>query len=211
MYQLIAKKTRSLLQCGILLTGVALATQAHAQNNIGTLDDRSSTGGYTVANGWGVYTVPAGSSLDSHDPRVERKLLPKIDTGLGNFVYQATYNIVGADNTTIAQILNYDPTSPDRYKPVIFIIARSNGANWDIYNQSTKLFTIAKNSGASQPTFVLRVDSNGSSSTIRINGVIKGTFTHARVGENSEMRYGNYHHGNGTATIRVKNVTFTAP
>ncbi len=200
----------------IALLAIALtSSNAFAQGNIGSLDDRSSPGGYTTVTiggtVWGKYTAQAGASTDSLDPRVERRLEPRIDTGNGNYTFEARYNIEAADDTTIAQILNAAPTSSDPYKPVVFVKVFSDGSRWKISNKGVTLGYVNKNTSSSRPTFVMKIVSDGDSSKIYLNGSLKGNFVHERVGRDSQMRYGNYHHGSGTARILIRDVTFDAP
>ncbi len=202
-----------------LAASLMSAAQLSAANNPGTLDDRSDGGNYVDQTGsWGLYTVPANSTTggSSLDPRVERRFDDnKIDTQYSR-TFEARYNIVNADNTTIAQVLNYDASNSDTTQPQVFVVANSNGSKWDITNKGTFLFSINKNTSTSQPTFVLRIRSYsrtvngqlGMYSDIFVNGSSKGTFKHARIGDQSTMRYGAYHHGSGTAKIRVSEVSF---
>ncbi len=194
---------------------IALATTGAADvGNIGELDDRCSSHNYSEEGGWGVYPVKAGTTIGSNlDPRIERKPSPRIKPG-DKMTFQATYNIVNADNSTFAQILNKDMGSSDKHKPVVFIIADDAGSQWEIRNKKKRLFSIDKNSGGKTPTFTLRVDTyyneskSAAFSEIHIDGNLKEKVQHARVGQDAEMRYGNYHHGNGLAIIRVKNVSW---
>lgn len=201
-------KSNSLKQGLLFLTASLIAVVCIGQNNIGQLDDRCKTKNYRAIDGWGEYPVQAGQSTDSHDPRIERKGLTKIKPG-DKRTFEATYKIVNANNTTFAQILNQDQRTSDKHKPVVFIIADPSGDKWRIRDQQKELIKISKNE-----EFTLRIDTyyNGSKtkcySDVYINGVKKETKTHARVGQDAQMRYGNYHHGNGTAVIRVKNVTW---
>ncbi len=201
----------ALLKGLLVLSALMISSQAKAQNNIGSLDDRCKTYDYSTNDGYGVYKVQAGQSTDEHDPRIERTLSPKIYANKGDYTFQARYNIANADLSTIAQILNYDGNSTDTNQPVIFINAKSNGSNWDIYCKERKFYTVAKNANGNQPTFVLKLITNGEETRIYVNGSLKTTYKHARIGQHSTMRYGCYHHGSGTAQIRVKDVTFTAP
>lgn len=204
------KKKFRLIGAGLIAMTSLYTTQIAAQSHIGDIDDRTKAPGcYSTSNGWGVYTVKGGksNSTDIHDPRCERRnLTPKIDTGL-TLTFEATYRVDSADNTTIAQILNYDPNSSDKHKPVVFILAKDRGSEWGIYDQGNELGRVSKNS-----VFSIKITSYSSNgkmfSDIYLNGTKESTKQHARVGQNSQMRYGNYHHGDGTAVIRIKDVSF---
>jgi hypothetical protein len=89
----------------------------------------------------------------------------------------------------------------------VFIIARERGEQWGIYDQANELGRVSKGS-----TFTVKVTSYSSGgsmySDIYLNGSKESTKKHARVGQHSQMRYGNYHHGDGTAVVRIKDVSF---
>jgi integrase len=95
-------------------------------------------------------------------------------------------------------------------------IAVRFGLSHDVMRHSSISMHVAKfrslkNSSGSTPTFKMRIESDGTKAKVYINGSLKYTETFDRLGTNSEMRYGAYHHGSGTAKIRVKTVSFTAP
>ena len=204
---------------GRIITFLGVASIATAAVAAATTTQK--TAGGTISMGpsgqYDVYKVPlnAGRDGNGNDARAERFYNTRINATETSkkFTFQATYYITSANNTTVAQMLNYDSSKSDRNKPVLFLVAFQTGTT----STGKPIFKICQYQSCAASwsnigqSFTLKITTSGKEADVWVNGV-KKTFDitkdssgNARTGGRHTMRWGAYHHD-----YRGKSTTQTA-
>lgn len=160
----------------------------------------------------------SGSRESSLDPRAESFYSERIPrNGEANVRFEANYNIIRATKTTIMQTLlvNTRTSGSGRFFPGVFItvtktfdrrrrpIIRLYRENPEGSNANLAPFQTIRGTSS----FNLKVETNGSSATVYVNGSRK--YSQSFSGNTDvQIRYGAYHHAvgervNAGANIRV--------
>jgi EF hand len=159
----------------------------HYQNSGGTETFRIGSG-----------DAPAG---EKYDPRSEVAL--KSDSfkkGEGNHTFSGDFQVKSGDDTTIAQIINFDSNASDKHVPSAFVTF-SDGKLYQGHKEDGKLLADVGND-----KFNLSITSNGENYSIKVDGKQVGSFEAGRSSGENTFKYGAYHHGAGEAEIGVSNV-----
>lgn len=205
----------------IWMATVSVATNAVADNNPGTLEDRSATFDFTEMDAFGVYRLKSGEtssvSGDRFPTRMERRIpLFRLKAGATS-TFEAEFRISDAGQTTFAQVKT-QPPGP--HGNVIFIYAEDDGKNWKIFNDEYRssdgkrsrkrlLTTIAKSTHINLKLETsYNSDATESSTKITINGRSYGTTKHFQLGSDGfHFRYGAYRAIGSDARVLVRNVS----
>lgn len=167
-----------------------------------------------------------GSLEASLDPRAESFFSRRITRDFGKTVtFEADYNVVTATRTTIMQTLlvNDNAQGSDRFFPGVFVTATrtTNSAGRTIVKlyaenperEFANLQPFLTLTGTT--VFTLRVQSNGNSATVFVNGTRQYSQSFSN-NTHVTFRYGAYHHSAGDsdntgANIRVTNARLVIP
>jgi len=224
-----------------LSSAQAQVTETNQANNLEGGDDTSNNGptiSFTGGRGeqWEIFKVPEDSPRRNNtDPRAEKAYSPASGNGIihghpngssAELRFRADYRIFDANNTTICQLLNSDPSSDDSARPYVEIMAnRKVGSRWEIRvnprGSGREPFTGRRKDCLIDDTrFSLEMITNNRRCRviIRQNRQTMLDYSFSFVGEEvdgrrgvSRIRFGAYHHGfrNGDAHIEVRNATVT--
>lgn len=216
---------------GLFACIAAIPVAAYAATTVAPGDGQAINTGasitsQTLSNGQirSTHIVPAslgkvsGPREASLDPRAESyfsRTVPRNSPTTATF--QATYQIVTARKTTIAQTLLTDlqATGSGRIYPGVFVtvtkIKDSRGRDIVQFFSDTPE---RDNAGLAPfltlvgTTFDLKIQSNGNSGTVFVNGVRQYSQSFAN-NERTQFRYGAYHHAAGEATNPGANIVVT--
>jgi hypothetical protein len=163
---------------------------------------------YHYQNKDGVETFRIGSgdkpAGEKTDPRSEFVLKEdSFKPGDGTRTFSADFQVKSGNDTTIAQIINADPSDKDKHKPTAFVTFE-DGNLYQGHKKEGNLLTHVGNE-----KFNLSITSTGTKYSIKVDGKDVGSFDTKRESGENYFKYGAYHHGEGQAEVNVSNAKVT--
>ncbi|MEM7674394.1 MAG: hypothetical protein AAF449_00165 [Myxococcota bacterium] len=192
-------------------SSVPAAGQGSTAHKIDVRGTRGDNYHYRQQNGVETFTIsnidkPSG---EKHDPRVEATFSGAKFSAGQQKTFNGRFTIEQGKDTTIAQLLNSNPSSSDKNKPSAFVTYEDGALYLGHKSAGRKLVNVTPGR-----EFELTMKSDGRTTNIFVNGQHVGR-DQARPGGQNYFRYGAYMHGGKNtnqevkAIIHARNVTIS--